>query len=587
MARLLSVNVGHPREIAWRGKTVYTSVWKAPVQGRHLVRRLNVDGDAQGDLHGHGGEHRAVFVYQMDSYRYWERELKRSDFTFGQFGENFTVEGLADSEVCVGDRYRIGGALFEETQPRVTCYRVGIRMDEPRMAALLVAHQRPGFYFRVLEEGEVGAGDEIVRVAQDLERITVAAINALLYLPRPAKEDIERALRVPALSPGWKGSFGDLLGQTAQSGPHTGNPGLASPEQMVTATPGFRPLKVARMDRECRSMVSLVLEPVDGRTLIVPLPGQFIVLRLRPQADAPPVLRSYSLSGLPDAARYRITIKEEPHGIASTYLSTQLRAGDVLDVSAPRGAFTLQRGDRAVVLLSAGAGVTPVLAMLHALAAVASPRPVWWIYGARNRLDHPFAREVHDLLVNLAQARSHVQYSRPEATDRLGVGFDAGGRLTVAALERLGVPRESDYYLCGPAAFLEGFTAGLGAWGVPRDRVHTEIFGSGKPITPGVKETPRRPPRAPAGPQGKGPAISFARAGLTVSWDPRFQSLLDFAEACDVPVRWACRTGVCHTCECGVISGSVTYGPEPLEPPEDGNLLLCCSRPRDDLVIDV
>src|SRR5271156_5812827 len=424
MAWLLSVNVGQPREIAWRGKSVYTSVWKAPVQGRRLVRRLNVDGDAQGDLHGHGGEHRAVFVYQMDSYRYWERELKRSDFTFGHFGENFTVEGLADSEVCVGDRYRIGGALFEVTQPRVTCYRVGIRMDEPRMAALLVAHQRPGFYFRVLEEGEVGAGDEIVSVAQGPERMTVAAINALLYLPGPAKGDIERALRIPALSPGWKGSFEALLRQTAQSGPHTGNPGLASPEQMGTATPGFRPLKVARMDYESRNVVSLVLEPVDGRPLTVPVPGQFIVLRLRPQADAPPVLRSYSLSGAPDAARYRISIKEEPHGIASTYLSTQLRTGDVLDVSAPRGAFTLQGGDRPVVLLSTGVGVTPVLAMLHALAAHASSRPVWWIYGARNGLDHPFAREGRELLAKLPHARSHVKYSSPEATDRPGVDFD-------------------------------------------------------------------------------------------------------------------------------------------------------------------
>ena len=587
MVRLLSVNVGHPREIAWRGKTVYTSVWKAPVQGRRLVRRLNVDGDAQGDLHGHGGEHRAVFVYQMDSYHYWERELKRSDFTFGQFGENFTVEGLADSEVCVGDRYRIGTALFEVTQPRVTCYRVGIRMDEPRMAALLVAHQRPGFYFRVLEEGEVGAGDEIVRVAQGPERMTVAAINALLYLPGPAKGDIERALRIPALSPGWKSSFEALLRQTAQSGLHTGNPGLASPEQMVTATPGFRPLKVARMDRESRSVVSLMLEPTDGLPLTVPLPGQFVVLRLRPQADAPPVLRSYSLSGLPDAARYRITIKAEPHGIASTYLSTQLRTGDVLDVSAPRGAFTLQRGDRPVVLLSAGVGVTPVLAMLHALAARASPRPVWWIYGARNGLDHPFAREVRDLLVNLPQARSHVRYSRPEATDRLGVDFDAVGRLNVTALEKLGVPRESDFYLCGPVAFLEDFTVGLGGWGVTRDRVHSEIFGSGKPTTPGVKEVPRRPPHAPAGSSGMGPRISFARAGLTVSWDSKFESLLDLAEACDVPVRWACRTGVCHTCECGLVSGSVTYDPEPLDRPADGNLLTCCSRPREDLVIDI
>jgi ferredoxin-NADP reductase/MOSC domain-containing protein YiiM len=587
MARLLSVNVGLPREIAWRGKTVYTSVWKEAVQGRRLVRRLNIDGDAQGDLAGHGGEHRAVFVYQMDSYRYWQRELKRADFSFGQFGENFTVDGLGDSEVCIGDCFRIGGALFEVTQPRVTCYRVGIRMDEPRMAALLVAHHRPGFYFRVLEEGEVGAGDEIVKVADGPERLTVAAIDGLLYLPGPAKEELERALRIPALSAGWKSSFEALLRQMTQPGSRTGNAGLASSDQMVTAVPGFRPLIVAKVDRESSNVVSLVLEPADGHRLTVPLPGQFVVLRLRPKADAPPVLRSYSLSDRPDAGRYRISVKHEPHGIASSYLNTQVRAGDVLDVSAPRGAFTLRDGDLPVVLLSAGVGVTPVMAMLHALAAQAASRPVWWIYGARNRPDHPFAREARDLLAKLPRAQSCVQYSRPDATDRLGVDYDAAGRLTVSVLQKLGVPSECNFYLCGPSAFLEEFTAGLGDWGVARDRIHSETFGSGKSITPGVKEAPRRQPHAPAGASGEGPSISFARAGLTVSWDSKFQSLLELAEACDVPVRWSCRTGVCHMCECGLISGSVNYDPEPLEPPAGGNLLICCSRPHEDMVIDI
>ena len=199
-ARLLSVNVGLPRDIAWQGKTVHTAVWKTPVQGRRMVQRLNIDGDGQGDLAGHGGEHRAVFVYQMDSYRYWQRQLGRDDFTYGQFGENFTVDGLSDQEVCIGDRYRIGQALFEVTQPRVTCYRVGIRMNEPKMAALLVAHGRPGFYFRVLKEGEVAAGDEIVQVAAGPERMTVFEINALLYMPGHLASQLERALRIPALS---------------------------------------------------------------------------------------------------------------------------------------------------------------------------------------------------------------------------------------------------------------------------------------------------------------------------------------------------------------------------------------------------
>src|SRR5271165_4391818 len=222
MAQLLSVNVGLPRDVSWEGRTVYTAVWKSAVPGRRMVRRLNIDGDSQGDLAGHGGEHRAVFVYQTGSYRYWEKQLGRNDFTFGQFGENFTVDGLADDEVCIGDRYRIGGALFEVTQPRVTCYRVGIRMAEPAMAALLVSHHRPGFYFRVLEEGEVGGGDEITKVADGPERITVADIDALLYLPGHSPEQLERLLRVPALSQGWKASLKAIAGQTSEGG----NPGL-------------------------------------------------------------------------------------------------------------------------------------------------------------------------------------------------------------------------------------------------------------------------------------------------------------------------------------------------------------------------
>ena len=207
MPSLLSVNVGLPRDVAWRGRTVHTAVWKAPVQGRRLVRRLNIDGDGQGDLVGHGGEHRAVFVYQIDSYHYWQSQLGRNDLTYGQFGENFTVDGLSDQEVRIGDRYRVGGALFEVTQPRVTCYRVGIRMEEPQMAALLVAHGRPGFYLRVLEEGEVEAGDEILRVASGPERMSVFEINALLYMPGHPRSQLERALRIPALSAGWRGSL--------------------------------------------------------------------------------------------------------------------------------------------------------------------------------------------------------------------------------------------------------------------------------------------------------------------------------------------------------------------------------------------
>src|SRR5579864_8807142 len=324
MPRFLSVNVGLPRDVTWNGKTVRTSVWKSPITGRRMVRKLDIDGDAQADLAGHGGEHRAVFVYQMDSYHYWESFLGRNDFTFGQFGENFTVEGLPDDEVCIGDRYRIGTALFEVSQPRVTCYRVGIRMDEPRMPALLVAHHRPGFYFRVLEEGEVGAGDQIAKVADGPERMSVAEVDALLYLNGHTREQLVRALRIPALSTGWQSSLQAILQQETSGGPVGGNPGLAPPSGPPPGWTGFRSLRVSQIEKESSSVVSLNLVPADNRPLVAALPGQFIVLRMQPKADGPALLRNYSLSDLPAQDHYRVSIKLEVNGAASTYVHDQV-----------------------------------------------------------------------------------------------------------------------------------------------------------------------------------------------------------------------------------------------------------------------
>ncbi len=359
MPRLLSVNVGLPCDIVWRGETVRTAIWKEPVQGRRMVRRLNIDGDKQADLAGHGGEQRAVFVYQMESYHYWERQLGRDDFVFGQFGENFTVEGLSDEEVCIGDQYRIGSALFEVSQPRVTCYRVGIRMNDPQMPALLVAHKKPGFYLRVLHEGEVEAGDEIVKVADGPQRLTVAEIDAMLYLGSHSREQLERALRLPALSPGWKASFQALLEQTLTGNTAGGNPGLAPDSGPPPAWQGFRPLRVSRIERESSRIVSLVLEPADEHPLAAALPGQFVVLRLRPRPEAPPLLRNYSLSDMPSADHYRVSVKQEANGAASTYVHAQVRVDDVLEVSAPRGTFTFRPGKTPVVLLSAGHAACP------------------------------------------------------------------------------------------------------------------------------------------------------------------------------------------------------------------------------------
>jgi ferredoxin-NADP reductase/MOSC domain-containing protein YiiM/ferredoxin len=573
-SRLLSVNVGGPREIEWEGKTVRTAIWKEAVTGPRMVRRINIDGDDQADRLAHGGEHRAVFVYQIESYRYWERELGRSDFSYGQFGENFTVEGLADDEVCIGDRYRIGEALFEVTQPRVTCYRVGIRMDEPAMPSLLVAHHRPGFYLRVLEEGSVQAGDAIVKVADGPERLTVAQVDALLYLPNKSHALLERALRVPALSEGWKGSFRELVAKAQRGAP-------APP-----AWAGFQPLRVAEVRRETATITSFRLVPTDAAP---PRPsvraGQYLTVRVKPDADGSPLTRSYSLSDLPDEHGYRISVKRE--GAASRYLHQHVKVGDLLEAAAPRGSFVLRDGTRPVVLLSAGVGATPVLAMLHALAGERSTRPVWWVHGARNREEHAFGAEVDALVGTLADGHRLLAYSRPGTEDTLGCDYDVSGRLDLAVLERAEVPKDADYYVCGPEEFMRAVGAALTARGVAPERVATEAFGAVAVHASGFVKDGDRPPHAPDGPPGSGPTVTFVRSNVAVPWDDRYPSLLDFAEACDVPVGFGCRHGVCHNCESGVVAGAVTYDQEPLEPPPEGRILVCCTRPASELALDL
>jgi ferredoxin-NADP reductase/MOSC domain-containing protein YiiM len=586
MAELVSVNVGMPKDVSWNGRTVYTGAWKAPVDGPRRVRRLNIDGDGQGDLGGHGGENRAVLVYQLASYHHWATDLRRGDLTPGAFGENFTVDGLPDDEVCIGDRYRIGAAVFEVTQPRVTCYRVGLRLGEPRMAALLVSHRRPGFYCRVLAEGEVEAGQQIVKISTGPEEVTVAEIDALLYLPGHPRDALERALRIPALSPGWKTSLRTLVEQGTGDAAAQGNSGLTGVNSPPPAWPGFRPLHVTDIRDESRHVRSVTLVSPDGSQLPTWLAGQSITLRIPPKSGSAPLIRNYSLSNEPGSAEYRISVKREPYGTVSRHLHEHVKIGDVLDVAAPRGAFFLDDGQAPVVLLSAGVGVTPVLSMLHSLVKSSSTRPVWWLHGARDGSEHPFAQEARELLNRLPRSRSHIYYSRPTPTDRKGVDYTEQGRLSTDGLRRLGLPRNAQAFLCGPASFMDELSEGLAAYGLETAAIHSETFGAHDALTPGIA-TELRLPHLPEGPAGSGPEIQFARSAISAPWGPRYGSLLEFAEACDVPTRWSCRTGVCHNCETALLSGQVRYDLEPLEPPAEGNILICISTPSEPIVVDL
>jgi ferredoxin-NADP reductase/MOSC domain-containing protein YiiM len=577
MATLLSVNVGLPQDVPWHGRTVRTGVWKHPVTGPRLVRRLDVDGDGQGDLAGHGGEQRAVLVYQSDSYRHWQEVLGRDTLEPGAFGENFTVDGLGDDEVCIGDRYRIGEAELEVTQPRVTCFRVAMRLGEPRLPSLLVAHRRPGFYLRVISEGHVQAGDEIVRTRRGPHALTVAEVDALLYLPGHDRARLAEALDVPAMSPGWRASFRSML----EDGQGTTRPAGVAVEP-APSWAGFRFLTVTETVPESAEVTSFLLA---GDEVLPPYAaGQHLTLRVPGVGDPAPV-RTYSLSGDPAGGPYRISVKCEPHGRVSPHLH-DLKPGDRVEVAAPRGSFVLAEGTTPVLLVSAGIGSTPLLAMLHRLADERSTREVWWIHTTHDAASHAFAAEVADLLARLPAARSLVWYTRPLQPPTPGSGVRAG-RLSPDVVVGLGLPVDADAYVCGPEPFMEAITAALVSVGLEPARVHVERFSSRSAINPGVVAVEAPPPHQPPGAPGSGPAVTFARSALTTRWSDGYGSVLELAEACDVPTRWSCRSGVCHTCVTPRLAGEARYTTPPLEPPGDDELLICSARPSTDLVLDL
>ena len=273
-----------------------------------------------------------------------------------------------------------------------------------------------------------------------------------------------------------------------EKGKQGGNSGLA-PSSPPPAWPGYRPLRVASVQQECADVRSFVLEALEsknGSLLPAQLPGQFLAFKLNLE---PPIFRSYSMSGPQGVGTYRISVKRAG-GAGSRYFHDHIQAGDTLQVSAPRGNFTLAAGDNPVVLLSAGIGATPVLAMLHSLADASDAREIWWCYGARKGNEHPFAAESRELLYRLPHAHSFVAYSNPEDRDRQGRDYDAKGQLNLSLLKSLQVPPAADFYLCGPPAFLADLTAGLQSWGVPYSRIHSETFGTESAITPGIAATP-------------------------------------------------------------------------------------------------
>src|SRR6185312_12304111 len=388
---------------------------------------------------------------------------------------------------------------------------------------------------------------------------------------------LKRALRIPALSEGWQDSFRELLEQAE----HRADPHPA------TAWEGFAPLTVTAVHRESSTIVSFGLRRADTDTPGRVAAGQYLTLRLRPDGpDRPPLVRTYSLSAITPKDGYRISVKLEPGGAGSAFLQQHVKPGDTIDAAAPRGEFVLRDNDHPVALISAGVGATPVLAMLRTLAKRHDARQVWWIHGARNSQEHAFRQEVDELLAQLPNGHRITAYSRPDADDVLGDTFDRAGRITIETIGAAEIPADADYYICGPTGFMHELSAGLAAGGVPPGRISMEIFGTVEASRNNVLGD-RPAPHQPAGRPGQGPVVTFSRSNLAVAWDSSYSNLLEFAEACDVPVGFGCRIGVCHNCESGLVDGAVKSDIEPLDRPEEGRVLVCCTEPAGEITLEL
>lgn len=582
--KLVSINVSLPKTVYHQGRQVNTGIYNEPVAGRVMVRKLNVDGDGQADLKVHGGVYKAVYIYDIENIRYWRKKLGRDDLAYGHFGENFSVEGMPDDRIYIGDIFRIGDVLLEVTQPRVPCFKLEIKMGLPGFSGQFLASGRLGFYCRVIAEGYVEAGDLIARTQLGPEKISVREFARLYYFEPHNWAKIRRIMRIPALPPGWRRAFGKHLKTAGTKGQKR-----KTPER---AWPGFRPFIVLRKVPESHSIASFYLQPEDGEPLPPYLPGQFLTFKLDIPDLPRPVIRTYTLSDGPcHTEYYRITVKREPPPedseiiSGSNYFHNLVEPGTRLQVAASRGDFFLDpKDDTPVVLLNGGVGMTPMISMLNAIVDAGSKRPVWFVHGTRNGLHHAMREHMRQLTEKYDNIKVHVRYSRPRPEDIQGWDYDSTGHVDMQLLKEFLPDNDKDFYICGPPSFMHSLIKGLWEWDVPEQRIRFEVFGPDALILDGARPVRRQKKKEAEEENYK---ITFARSQISARWDPESENLLNFAEEQGVFPDFSCRAGICQTCGHELLEGQVDYNFEPLAPPHPGQVLLCCARPKSNLVIDI
>lgn len=580
--RVISVNVGRPRRVSWRGRPVSTGIFKEPVDGPVRVRTLNLDGDRQADLSVHGGWDKAVYAYPSEFYELWRNEQPELELPWSRFGENLTTEGLVDGDVNVGDRFRVGTAELIVTQPRLPCFKLGIRMGRDEFVVEFLERGLLGFYFAVAREGDVEAGDPIVELSRHPAGFGVTEITRLYAHDRDDVEGLQRAVGLDVLPEGWRNHFRKRLSDLERGRKRRLLPAPAPP-----AWSDFRPFEVHAKVRESDGVSSFHLRPTDGVRLPPYRPGQYLTIRVPAPGGQAPAIRSYSLSDSPSDDHYRLTVKRIAEGVAgqaggivSSLLHDGVEVGDVIEAKAPAGLFTIDPAERhrPVVLIAGGIGITPIVAMLNSIAEQAAERETWVFYGVRDHRGHLMRSHLEELAARHEHVHLHVSYSQPVREDGHTVEpVHHTGRISVELLKKLLPASYYDYFICGPGSMMQSLVDGLRAWGVPDDRLHTEAFGPAA-IRPAVE---------PSGKGARGAEVTFARSGTSAAWNLPDTPLLELAEQVGVSIPFGCRSGSCGTCATKVVSGNVSYLHEPGAPLAEGETLACVAVPESDLVLDV
>jgi uncharacterized protein len=574
---VIALSRAHPVPTDIRGRQIMTSIVRDPIPG---PLQIGPEGPVDNSTAVHT-EH--TLAFPADHYDFWARELgvPREAWNWAWWGENLTVDGVDEEMLRIGDVVKIGTASFQVTSPRIPCFKVAWRVGQPDTFLLrMMETGRVGFHLAVLEPGVVSLGDAIELLSPRPESITVADLSRLLL--SNAIEDVEKlkaTLALPALG---KKAAGAVRRRIAL---------IEDRERMrIGRWRGWRAFILAKVDDEIEGVRSFYLRPDDNEPLAPPAPGQFLTIKTELKGE-PDLVRTWSISDVDLEHRlYRVTIKAIEGGAGSRRMHEHLRVGDVIWSRPPAGQFVLDRaGHRRIALLSAGIGVTPMMMMLKGyIERGQGAPPLVWLQVATNGRTHPFKAEISASLARIPDVRRIIYYTRPDQTDIRDIDYDRVGRPTAEDLRdifgstyplnpfgrELPFPgKETEAYVCGPQNFQDLVRDSLMEIGVKPADIRSEAFvvnaagGDGPPAA--VEKA----------------TVRFTRSGISAAWyADDGKSLLDLAEAAGLTPPYACRSGLCQSCECAITTGDVQYDPKPSVSLESRRVLICCARPATETI---